>query len=196
MEQLTQILVNVGVTSVVVLAVASALGKHFLAQQLEKYKSKLQMESSAIVEQEKTRLAEAAAERRIVFSKLHEQRAEVVAELYSRVVRAYEASTRLSPDGSQSNLPSGVPFLVSGLNQPGSKLTRALHELLDYFEPRRIFLAEPLCQVVLDAANALESRLQMFLAGDTSSDWTASRDRVREARQKLEAELRGILGAG
>src|SRR5882762_456564 len=71
---------------------ARSLGSQLLAKDLEKFKSDLATTSSSAAEQLKHELAVAALEHNVKFSKLHERRAEVVAEAYGLLVEAHWAS--------------------------------------------------------------------------------------------------------
>jgi len=58
--------------------VAKSVIIHFLSRKIEAYKIELKRESDKEIEQIKSRLQMVALERQIVFSRLHEKRAEIV----------------------------------------------------------------------------------------------------------------------
>src|ERR1035437_8597129 len=98
MEPWCSILASVGCNAVTlgVLAwLARSFGSQLLAKDLEKFKADLSAASSSASERLKHELQLTALEHQVTFSKLHERRAEVIAELYGLLVEVQWASQSL-----------------------------------------------------------------------------------------------------
>jgi hypothetical protein len=70
---------------------AKSLVSHFLKKDVETYKAQLQFDQSLMMEKFRADLEKVSLEHQVKFSKLHEKRAEVIAELYSLIVLANDA---------------------------------------------------------------------------------------------------------
>ena len=87
-EFILDLLKTLGTTAIVVAAsawVIRSLITHFLSRKIEAYKIELKNESDRRMEELKSSLQMIAQERQIVFMRLHERRAEIVAESYTLI---------------------------------------------------------------------------------------------------------------
>jgi hypothetical protein len=67
---------------------AKSLVTHLLRKDVESFKAQLQFDKNLMMDKFRADLEKASLEHRVRFSKLHEKRAEVIAELYSLIVVA------------------------------------------------------------------------------------------------------------
>jgi len=127
-----------------VLAVLGWLSKSFvnqlLAKDIEVFKTTLKTEAEAASQKLRHELEKATIEHQVRFSKLHEKRAEVIAELYSLLVQAYwDISSFVSP------------IEWSGEPNKQEKYAKAMNSVADfyrYFDRHRIYIPEDLCSQI------------------------------------------------
>ena len=191
------------------LAVLGILGKSFLdkliVRDTKQFESDLQAKSDAAIEHLKNELQLKTIEHQVRFSRLHEKRAAVIAELYGYLVEAlWEAESFLSPMEW-----AGEPNKKEKHQQAMNKLV----ELYRYFDKHRIYLPPEVCTSL--EALVLNIRTQVINFGvwvryeeyELSSDshtkksdawntgWNAIKNQVPVARESLENEFRSLLGA-
>jgi hypothetical protein len=174
------------------LLVISFLGRsligNFLTKDVEKFKGDLQL---------------ATIEHEIRFSKLHEKRAEMLAELYKLLVAAtWETESFASPmewDGEPNK------------QQKYQKAMNAITEYFRFFDQHRIYIPEELCASLEEFARKLRTptiRLGVYLKIDYpnaqttekmfevwTQAWDSAQKDVPQLRRALEAEFRKLLGA-
>jgi hypothetical protein len=155
------------------------------------------------VENFKAALQQAAVEHQIRFSKLHEKRAEVLAELYRLLVAAYwEVSEFTSP--LQVGDPDRKKQYASAIN--------AVASYFRFFDQHRIWLPPALCDPLEAFARQLRTptiNLGVYLQIERPTDktlaeqsevwdraWGAVNDDVPKLRLAIETEFRNLLGAG
>ncbi len=191
MELWQALLVAFGGNAALLLVIAF-LGRsvisNFLTKDIEKFKGDLQV---------------AAIEHEIRFSKLHEKRAEVLADLYKLlVVAAWETESFASPIEW-----AGEP----DKKQKYQKAMNAISEYFRFFDQHRIYLPEELCASLEALALKLRSPTVAFgvylnfeYPNERTTDekfkaWSAAWDSVQkdipQLRSALEAEFRKLLGA-
>ncbi len=191
------------------LAVLGYLGKSILEKLIvrdtRQFESNLKAKSDATIEQLKAELQLRTIEHQVRFSRLHEKRADVIAELYGLLVEAlWEAESFLSPMEW-----AGEPSKKEKHQHAMNKLV----ELYRYFDKHRIFFPPEVCASL--EALVRDVRLQVInfgvwleyesheLTNDSNkqkrdawnSGWDAIRNQVPVARQSLENEFRKLLGA-
>ena len=139
---------------------------------------------------------------KIRFSKLHEKRAEVLAELYKLLVAAVWATDSFA-----------TPLELAG--EPDKKVKfqeamKAITEYFRFFDQHRIYLPAALCASLEDFAKKLRVptiNMGVFLRIDYPSDrtsnekaeawiaaWNSVQQDVPKLRAALEAEFRDLLG--
>jgi len=194
--------------NVVLLAVLGWLSKSLISQMLSKdiagFKSSLKSESDAISQKLKHDFQITALEHQVKFSKLHEKRADVIAELYSLLVQSYwDASSFASP------------MEWNGEVNKQEKYSMAMNSVADfyrYFDKHRIYIPENLC-IKIDnfvqemrkkvigfgvyvkyddsqlPTNQLESKHKAWMDA-----WDYIERKVPETKSELENHLRILLG--
>lgn len=169
------------------------LGRSFLSnaldKDLEKFKGQLQL---------------AATEHEIRFSKLHEKRAEVIAELYKLLVKAnWEAESFTSPMEWVGE-PDKKQKYISAMN--------AIAEYFRFFDQHRIYISPDLCAQLEDFAKNLRTPVIKFGVwvrhehlSDSSAEkkdtawdtaWDSVKNDVPQLRAAIEVEFRTLLGSG
>ena len=140
MNFLLELLKTLGTTAIVI-AAASWLTRsiitHVLSRNIEAYKIDLKRASDKEVEETKSKLQMVAIEHQIVFNRLHEKRAAIVAESYELIHELHSKAVSLGGD-----------IFHAGLRTPKDRANEVFDECFkfyDYFQRRRIFFSEELC---------------------------------------------------
>jgi acetylornithine deacetylase/succinyl-diaminopimelate desuccinylase-like protein len=166
-----------------------SIASHALNKDIEKFKGDLRL---------------TAAKHEITFRRLDEKRADVVAELYKLLVRAYwEAESFTTP--------------MEWAGEPGKqeKYVAAQNAIADYFrffDQHRIYISEDLCRQLESFARELREPVNHFgvwlrhdhvtgqAAVQKNDAWDAAWKKVREdvpkLRASIEREFRTIIGSG
>jgi len=166
--------------------------------EIEKFKSQAAIE----IEKLKGQLNTAAAEHQVRFSKLHEKRAEVIAEIYSLLVKVH--STVEDYIGSHG---LGGAFKPP-LEQRHEAALNALGALGDFFAPRRIFVPKGIADRIGDIHSKYSATSWQFFfevqLGKQRSDpqkeaeWKRAAESIatlsKTAAADLEQEFRILLG--
>ncbi|TAF99395.1 MAG: hypothetical protein EAZ30_00055 [Betaproteobacteria bacterium] len=209
METWQTILLAIGGNTAVV-AVLGFLGKSLLeklvTRDTKRFESDLKAKSDAAIEHLKGELQLKAVEHKERFSRLHEKRATVIAELYGCLVEMlWEAESFLSP--------------LQWVGEPNQeeKHRLAMNKLVEFFrffDKNRIYLPEELCESLEKLAmqvrsHIISSGVYIKYKDETLNDhtreskekawnagWGAIRNEVPQARKLLEERFRGLLGAG
>jgi hypothetical protein len=175
---------------------------HFLSKDLEKFKLNLQRETQQELMRLQSSLQLVALEHQIRFSKLHERRAQIIAELYSRVVELYRAA---------STFVRLYQSLDEAKNRENIKsLWTAADKFINYFDKHRIYFNENTCTTIDSFNEALSkacSNLIFFIqdasalnltSGHIWNEWskamTLMEGDVPKIRKSLEGSFREILG--
>ena len=208
METWQTVLLAIGGNTTVLL-VLGWLGKSFLDKVIARdtmvFELNLKAKSDAAMEHLKNDLQLATIEHEVRFSRLHEKRATVIAELYGHLVETlWEAESFLSP--------------MEWVGEPnkGQKRITAMNkvaELYRYFDKHRIYLPPALCtsleSLVLEVRTLIiKFGVYVDLKDETMPAHTykqkqdawldgfeAIKNKVPQARERLEEEFRSLLGA-
>jgi len=183
---------------------ARSFGSQLLAKDLEKFKTELAATSSAATERLKHDLQLAALEHQVLFSKLHERRAEIVAELYGLLVEAHWSAQSFISLGEWSGEPSKKEKYVAAMNSTA--------DFYRYFDKNRIYLPDALCAQLEQFVRDVRSKVIEFgvyvnndpdvvpphVAQQKFDTWIKVAEyfdkEIPRARIALESELRSILG--
>ncbi len=191
------------------LAVLGVIGKSLLDKLImrdtKQFEADLKEKSDAAIEHLKNELQLKTIEHQVRFFRLHEKRADVIAELYGSFVEVlWEAESFLSPM-EWSGEPSKKEKHITAIN----KLT----ELYRYFDKHRIYLPVELCssleQLIMEVrALVIDFGVYFDFPEDSLNDstqrekreawragWQAIKHQIPLARQSLENEFRFLLGA-
>jgi hypothetical protein len=110
-----------------------SLVSHRLTKEAEEFKIKLQSGANVEIEKLRASLQQTATEHQIRFAKLHEQRAEVVKDLYQRLVHARsDAALYILGDARNKDL--------------AAETNEKMLELYRFISLSRIYLPEKLCE--------------------------------------------------
>ena len=192
----------------VLLAVLGWLSKSFVSQLLEKdisaYRASLETEGNKTLENLKHQLEIVSVEHEVKFKKLHNKRAEVVAQAYSLLVQAqWDLSNFVSP--------------MELVEEPGKKekYVTAMNSWADFykfFDKHRIYIPEKTCLKVEDFIQNMKQKAINYGVYVKYEDYTLGEDNletkygawqkafkyfedeVPKTRKMLENELRVLLG--
>ncbi len=172
--------------------------RHEYDQKLESHKAQLKSQGEVEVERLRSQLAIQASERSVVFTRLHEQRATVIAETYSKLRSMHVAlgdyTKVFEPAGDKPR------------EERRASAAEAHKNFIDYYPANRIFLPKS-CLEKIDKIN--QTAIEIFngflfeidLVGPQRSDtmrWLSLFERVKTEMSdilvELEGEFRKILG--
>lgn len=190
------------------LAVLGLLGKSLLdkliARDTKRFETDLKAKSDSAIERLRSDLQIRTIEHQVRFSRLHEKRASVIADLYGHLVETlWEAESFLS--------------LMEWAGEPSKqeKHKVAMEKLVDFFrffDKHRIYLPEPICVSLEAIAMRVRSHVIAFGVYTRFSDqslnehtraqkekawnegWEAIKTDIPAARKQLEQEFRALLG--
>jgi len=164
--------------------------------EIERLKSSLKAQADVEVERLKSNLSIAAAERQVLFSNLHQRRADVIAELYSKLkavnTNLEKYTAVFEPAGGASREERRAAFSDSHKS------------FLEFYTPKQIFIPEETAKKI-DEINIAIVRLsnEFFWSVDGRPNFKASKwlqitneidTKIRSAVVDLEAEFRLLLG--
>ena len=154
MDPFALILAAIG-GQVAIIGLVAWLGRSLLSQvlakELETFKSKLSQQAALSIEQSKHQLALKAAEHQVSFSRLHERRMELIADLYSQLVVATNAA--------QTYAAHDVPAGSSEWKERYSKTLDAVSALRDRAQSAKIYLPHAVSEQVIAYANRLHAEV-------------------------------------
>ncbi|MGA2138909.1 MAG: hypothetical protein ABSH14_08620 [Verrucomicrobiia bacterium] len=190
------IVASLGGGAVIVFALSNWIGKVWADRLMASEKAK----HDAALELLRADIRKAAFESEIRFSKLHEKRAEVIADLYSKLVEFVAAAEQ---------------FLYGGASIDPEKhrlYVERQKEFYDTFNRNRIYFPTALCNALSDFIAELHRLTsEKYILGDyrpmtpeESKDWrTTLLDRwkaitveVPKLKEQLTEEFRRLLGSG
>jgi hypothetical protein len=170
--------------------------------QLERLKADLKSQGDISIEQLKSRLQQATIEHQVRFAKLHERRAEVIAEMYEHLVDAEQEGRGFA----------SVESYMTGTDEQKEarqKVQKTMYELLLLVEKRQIYLPLQMCASLkghlekmsnyvyasgaYGAFRAVGSEKQIEQAQVLDAACKAFEQEIPAARRALEDEFRSIL---
>lgn len=182
-----------------------SLASQLLAKDLERFKSELTAASSSTAERLKHELQLASTEHQVRYAKLHERRAEVIAELYTLLAETQWASQAFVAVFEFAGEPPKSEKYVTAMNKAA--------EFYRFFDKNRIYLPAGLCAKLEEFVRAMrrqvigfgvyvdkdEKYLPEHVHKQKFEAWTKAAEyfdtEVPKAREALESELRAILGS-
>ena len=129
--------IGVAAITFLVAYVARIALRHVLAVEFEVFKQQLQMEGVMSMERLRAELRRATAESDGRATKFQDKQAEIIAELYKRMVVLRNAVTRITAPASVDQ---------AGQDDKAGGVVAAGEQLRDYFDQHRIYLDEGLCR--------------------------------------------------
>lgn len=173
--------------------------KHEYDHLLESHKSQLKSQSETNLERLRADLAIAASEKQFKFAKLHEQRANVIAETYSLL--------------KQTHLKLGnyvkifEPAGDKPIDERRQDFIDAFNSFIAFYPTKRIFLPKQTVEKVDSIYTQINHTYHDFFygvdmvekaRGDSTKKWMALfekvRDEMTEALEEMENEFRKLLG--
>jgi hypothetical protein len=193
----TDVAKTVGSTTVALAVVGYFLRGVFgqvLSRDLEKFKAGLSKEHDIEIERLRNGLRIAASEHETRFTRLHEARAEAIAELYKRLVRA---------QGAFDLYLNTVAFGADPDPAKEEQAVKGMGELIGYFREKRIYFEEELCR---DIDAAIEEHVNVWVRTgaypirmpDGPEQWSKAALHFSEhfppIRAKIERQFRELIG--
>jgi len=202
MENIFEIFAIFGITgSILMLAVGfliKSIINHFLQKDLENFKLKANFE----IEKYKSEIQLENERHRIVFSKLHNERASVIKELYSKL-DTMEQSIRsfMRPLKLRGKMPEEKEIKHS---------SKCYNEFVDFYRKNKFYFSKSTCEMINEVnANIMKvwgnakscENVEEFLLGKISEEkkewinsWNDMNKKSKTLRELLEDEFRSILG--
>ncbi len=179
-----------------------ALVSEWLRRDTESFKSRLTTDASIEVERLKSSLQMVAAEHQIRFTKLQEKRAEVIAELYERMVNVFWDSQSFALGWGLGTFPEQ--------EEEYDKALARLRDFSEFEDTHRIYLPLPVCvslgkyvdqlqKAVITAGvwgktNYADRQSNPEFREQLKKVYNAFRNDIPSLRNILEMEFRKILG--
>lgn len=175
---------------------AKLLVSQWLKKDLEVFKSKVQSAATAGIEEVKSHLTQLSTEHEVRFTLLHTKRAEIISELYEKIVDAYSHTLVLAL-GAET---TGIELH----RQRAETAWEILRAALDLLYARKIWLPEALAQKVDDLLSELcdpSFKYHYYLKAkfteqdvlDAARLWATKRHEVKVLIDDLEREFRKEL---
>lgn len=173
------------------------LVSHWLTKDIERFKSELQIAATTGVEEIKAHLAQLSTEHQVRFSILHNKRAEIISEIYEKIVDAYSHTLVLTLGAEETGLELHRKRAEAAWESFGTA-SRLLYT-------RKIWLSEPLAQKVDKLLSELrdpaftyhyytkEKRSEQDVL-DAAKAWSSRQHEVSALIEDLEVEFRRELG--
>lgn len=194
-----------GIGATTLCYLAKELVNAALSRDLERFKVQLKADSEKELEQLRTGLRMASFEREVQFSKLHEERANVIAEVYRKLDltdRAFHAL--MSPIKIKSIDEEERAREDDELARKAADSARAF---LDCYNASKIYFDEELCKTLDRFSEQLWNAWINFqvlpslagikgqIVGQSRSDaWKTIIDQVQPIRREIESAFRKLLG--
>jgi hypothetical protein len=190
----------------VLLGAAAWLVKAIISNRLtldaETFKTRLKADADVEIERLRSGLQKTAVEHQVRFAKLHERRAEVIAELYNRLVEAQQEGERFVFVGSYAEQPEQ--------KEAYNATAQKLRDLYFFVEKHRIYLPERVCTLLNNFMDPVrktvigvgvyssfeyptqqtsEAKNRLLLAASEAFE-----QKIPTARRAVEEEFRTLLG--
>jgi hypothetical protein len=174
-----------------------------LTQETEAFKARLKADGDVEIEKLRHSLEKLAVEHQVRFASLHADRAKVIADLYARLVDAEREGDRFVKVEVWDDQRRREAYEATELK---------LVDLFFFVEKNRIYLPEPVCDLLTSFILAIRSnaismnvyvRIEPTTINQTLIEERAKvlkqvfesfQDKIPAARKALEAEFRTILG--
>jgi hypothetical protein len=166
---------------------------HFLDRDVEKYKSRLASESARELEHFKNLLQLAAKEHEVRFSKLHEKRAEIIADLHSLLYEAHISVSvlelRIKNGDDEATLEQAAKFAYE-----------VCRNAYAFFKKNRLYLSKELSDSINRILSTMEiTSVSYPYAGTIRTNalniWNEQSQQISSIMSHLEQEFRIMLGS-
>ena len=163
---------------------------------LEQLKSELARSTERV----RSQLAAVSFEHQTRFSRLHQNRVEVISELYRKLVRAevaFSTAVRLFRAGPSKQ------EIEDATRQDGEAAAAAINELLAFFRENRIWLDPSLTAKIGEATRVFTENWVKYISADDALNrhrewrdaWRNFNEQAPAIREEIEAMMRNILDA-
>lgn len=187
-----------GFASAAFVFLAKILSKHLLSMDLESFKADLRAKNEKELEQLKAELRIAAFQQETTFARLHEKRAEVIAELYAKLAEVHDRMQLLL-------FPSGLNDGEDLRQHREKEASNAAIDFAYYYNTHKIFFEEPLCDLLESFNRDILISWGMHKDGSTASKgemgstereaaWQHLDKQVKPIRNEIEATFRKLIG--
>lgn len=183
---------------------SKSLVSQLLAKDIEGFKATLKSESEVASQRLRHDLEKATIEHQVRFSKLHEKRADVIAELYGLLVQAYWDISSFTSPMEWEGEPKKQEKYATAMN--------ASADFYRFFDKHKIYIPEKLCDQIDGFAQEMRGKAIGFGVYVQHEDgalpdhvlkekheawiggWKYFKEQAPKARNALENEFRDILG--
>jgi len=219
LEIAASLIVAFGGSGAIVVSLSGYLGKVWADRALEKQRQEyarlnleLTQQLAVLTEREKSALQIRATEHQVRFSKLHEKRAEALADIYEHLVDAeYQGRRFVYVEGFPATM-TPTQEQSEARREARQKIQSAMSDLSLFIEKRQIYLPASVCTLLkthLDnmsthvygagsygSLHAFTPEQQMEQEQVCSAACKAFSQEIPAARRALEEEFRKMLDAG
>lgn len=184
-------LMATGFASAAFVFLAKILSKHLLSMDLERFKAELKATNEKELERLRADLRIAAFQQETTFAKLHEKRADIITELYSRLVKF----------DSKLDIMTNPFFQDSSSDSLGREQAaiEAGKDLTHYFTINQIYFDESLCNSIRQLLRTMTiahlTHIDCQVSTQQSTDaWNLLRKEVPPIKNEIERNFRQLLG--
>ena len=179
-----------------------SLISQLLSKDIENHKSKLQYDSEIELTKLKKEIEKTEFEHQVRFSKLHDKRGEVLADLYKFLVESVWVTRSLASPAEWAGEPTKNEKYADAMNKLG--------EFFRFFDQHRIYIPKKLCPLIDEFIDKLRNPtigLGIYFSIENPNEntlkekmdvwdkaWSSAKNDIPKARQELEQEFRIILG--
>lgn len=174
----TEILTALGGSAILIGAIAwltKSIITHFLSKDVVNFKNQIKAESDKNIEAFKNALQMAAFEHQVRFSKLHEKRADVIAEIYKLIVESNNSIYNVLLPARFEGQPSDEEMIKDA--------TSKLNMCLNSYDINRIYLREESCKIVQKLIDKLRKPYQNYIIYKEQKPF--NRDEMKERHAVL-----------
>lgn len=187
-----------GFASAAFVFLAKILSNHLLAVDLEHFKAELKATNDKELERLRADLRIAAFQQETTFAKLHEKRAEVIAELYAKLATVHGAMHDLL---NPLEMDAGA-----GRGQREKVAAEAGNAFSHYYNAHQIYFEDHLCELLKSFNQDMMKAWVTHIHNPTSGEggmsrwdkrvdaWERLRKQVPPIRQEIERSFRQLLG--
>lgn len=197
MNTLRQILTQLGALAIISSAIAwvlKSIFNNYLNKDVEKYKTRISHAAELQVEKFKAQLQIAAQEHDVRFTKLHEKRAEVLSELYSRLEDAHRCLVLLH---FQLEHKDALKLEETVTEESARSAVQANLAAFEFFRKHQLYLSKDLANSIKGFVSMVEHASSPFspdgFEGMEESLTQLFRSKVFESEQHTRYKLQQIL---
>lgn len=187
--------------SAVLLAIAGWLIRtiiqHFLTKDIEQYKFDIRRQGEIELEKLKAALNIEAVTHEITFSKLHNRRAEIIEELFKKLMAFDDSASTLMVEFDMDD--------SEGLREMADKFIDIYYDFHKYAEQNQIYFSEELCKLIAELhSEAFDQSIRVtyhttpYSLDDLKKAFSEEKFRIQShtelMKRKVQEEFRELLG--